>query len=267
MIYIREFIAGLISPAVVLSKPRFSRQLLKFAYTELYTSYDIGAVARRQEGEVREAMERHASDEGRHYKIFKEWAQRVAPYTASHNNGVNFGDPDGVEQPDRRSVRWSAEQEAAPNRRLPELGDYMLYIFLSESRAVIQFKLYQWLNRYDERCRTWIPSVLVDEKRHVAYSLHYAWREFRRAPLARIRGAARVAVYIARQDLVDLSKLIQVGGSAVMGSLFYFLLVTPYGFGLRLLGLARRDRLRRTETDGPVAPQRVQLDSTYWAEQ
>ena len=37
MIYVRELLAGLLSPFVVGSRPRFARQLQKFAHTELYT--------------------------------------------------------------------------------------------------------------------------------------------------------------------------------------------------------------------------------------
>ena len=256
MIYLREFIAGVISPCVVLSKRRFSQQLFRFAHTELYTSFDINSVAQRQSGEVRLEMERHAQDELRHYRIFKEWAARLQPYV-----GANYGDPEDIAGLNHNAVRDSARLPAAPNLRLPELGDYMLYIFLSESRAVIQFKLYQWINFYDRGCTHTIPAVLVDEKRHVAYSLKHAWREFRRAPAARGRGALRVAWYILKQDLIDLGKLIQTLGSGIMGHVLYYGILTPYALVLRLFGSTRRASLRKH-----VARESVALDASYWRE-
>ena len=255
MIYLRELVAGLVSPCVVVSRQRFARQLRKFAHTELYTFHDIGTVAARQAPAVRAEMERHARDELRHYHVFKEWSGRLAPYV-----GANYGDPEDSGGLDETSVRLQAEQAAAPNRRLPVLGDYMTYIFLSESRAVVQFKLTYWLNLWDERCRRQIPVVLADETRHVSYSLRHAWREFRRAPWRSFVGFWRVLAYILRQDVVDLLKLVQTVGSAVAGALLYYGVVTPYGLALRLGGL-RRSRLR-----APRAAERQALDAGFWSE-
>lgn len=256
MIYVREFVAGLISPWVVLSRKRFSRQLEKFAHTELYTSFDIGTVAARQQGGVREEMERHSKDEYRHYHAFKEWSATVAPYV-----GANYGDPEDGAGLDEASVRWQAEQAAAPNRRLPVLGDYMTYLFLSESRAVVQFKLYQWLNRYDERCRLQIPVLLKDETRHVRYSLKHAWREFLKTPWRSFLGWWKVLWYILRQDVVDFFKSVQTIGSTVLGSALYYLLVTPYGYALRLFGVVRRGRIRTWQPAAKPA-----LDRAFWNE-
>ncbi len=257
MIYLREFCAGVISPWVVLSRVRFSRQLAKFAHTELYTSFDIQAVAERQDDpELRAKMERHADDERRHYRMFREWSSKLAPYS-----GANYGDP-GVSADasalDPMTVKWSAEQPAAPNRRFGTIGEYMTYIFLSESRAVLQFRLYQFLNPYDERCRRGVPMLLVDERRHVRYSLHYAWREFRRAPLRSLRGHARVMLYILRQDAIDFLSLIQTVGSGLMGFLIYYGIVTPYALLLRLVGSTRRASIR-SERVRPDA-----LDDGFW---
>lgn len=254
MIYLRELVAGLVSPCVVSSRKRFARQLRKFAHTELYTFHDIGTVAARQEPLVRAEMERHAKDELRHYHVFKDWSARLAPYVAA-----NYGDPEDSGGLDEASVKLQAEQPAAPNRRLPELGDYMTYLFLSESRAVVQFKLTYWLNAWDERCRKQIPLVLADETRHVSYSLRHAWREFRRAPWRSFLGFWRVLGYILRQDVVDLLKLVQTVGSALAGGILYYGIVTPYGFVLRLTGSLRRTHLR-----APRAAERVPLDAGFW---
>lgn len=259
MIYVREFFAGLISPCVVLSRHRFSRQLLKFAHTELYTFYDIGTVAeRQQEDAVREEMRRHAGDEYRHYKIFKEWAVRVSPYSVA-----NYTDPDGPEDAttlDEPAVCLTASQEAAPNRRFETLGEYMLYLFLSESRAVVQFRLYRFLNPWSKGCRRQIPVVLADEGRHVRYSLRYSWRELRRAPWTFAKGSVRVAGYILRQDLVDLLKLVQTVGSGAVSAVLYGLVVTPYALCMRALGALRRRRLRNWKEAGEAA-----LDDEFWS--
>lgn len=256
MIYVRELVAGLISPWVVSSRQRFSRQLDKFAHTELYTSFDIATVAARQEDSVRAEMERHARDEYRHYHVFRDWSSRVAPYV-----GANYGDPQDGGGLDEASVRLQAQQEAAPNRRLPHLGDYMTYLFLSESRAVVQFELYRWLNPYDARCRTQIPLLLTDETRHVRYSLRYAWREFRRAPWRSFLGWWKVLGYILRQDVVDFLKTVQAIGSSIAGWLLYYCIVTPYGLALRLAGVVERGRIRawRPETS-------TRLDRAFWSE-
>jgi len=256
MIYIREFIAGLISPYVVLSRVRLSQQLLRFSFTELYTSFDIDAVAERQQGGLREEMKLHASDELRHHRIFKEWASKIEPYVSA-----NYGDPGDVSGLDVNSVRASAQLPAAPNRRLPALGDYMLYIFLSESRAVLQFQLYSWINRYDRGCVHTIPALLKDERRHVSYSLKYAWIEFKKAPGKRFFGSLRVLGYILRQDIIDLGKLIQTVGSGVMGHLLYYIFVTPYGLLLRLAGSTKRALLR-----SPRKAREVSLDAKFWQE-
>lgn len=256
MIYLREAIAGLISPWVVSSHERFSRQLLQFAHTELYTSFDIATMAARQPSPLREELERHARDERRHYGVFRAWAKQVSPYV-----GANYGDPDDPGGLDEASVRWAATQPAAPHRRLQTRFEYMAYLFLSESRAVLQFKLYQWLNAYDERCRKQIPLLLADETRHVRYSLRHAWAEFRAAPVASSRGLLRVFGYILRQDVVDLLKLVQTLGSGVMSALLYYGVITPYACGLRLLGGARRARLRTARAAGART-----LDEGFWRE-
>jgi hypothetical protein len=256
VIYVRELVAGLISPWVVSSRQRFSRQLDRFAYTELYTSFDIATVAARQAGPVREEMERHARDEYRHYHVFRDWSARLAPYV-----GANYGDPEDGAGLDEACVRWQAQQVAAPNRRLPRLGDYMTYLFLSESRAVLQFKLYRWLNSYDERVRHQIPLLLVDETRHVRYSLHHAWREFLKEPWRSFLGLWKVLGYILRQDVVDFCKTVQTIGSAVAGFLLYAVLVTPYGLALRLAGVVERGRIRAWR---PEATPR--LDDSFWSE-
>jgi hypothetical protein len=254
MIYLRELVAGLVSPLVVASRPRFARQLRKFAHTELYTFHDIGTVAARETPAVRAEMERHARDELRHYHLFEDWSARLAPYV-----GANYGDPEDSGGLDEASVQLQAELEAAPNRRLPRLGDYMTYIFLSESRAVLQFKLTYWLNAWDERCRKQIPLVLADETRHVSYSARHAWREFKKAPWASFVGFWRVLGYILRQDVIDLLKLVSTIGSAVAGGLLYYGIVTPYGWVLRAAGALRRARLRTTPASG-----RVPLDAAFW---
>jgi len=256
MIYVRELVAGLVSPFVVSSPERFARQLRRFAHTELYTHYDIGTVAGRQSDGVRAEMERHSKDELRHYHVFKEWSARLAPYL-----GTNYGDPEDSGGLDEVSVRAQAEEAAAPNRRLPVLGDYMTYIFLSESRAVVQFKLTQWLNPWNARCRQTIPLLLSDETRHVRYSLRHAWGEFRREPWRSFKGFFRVLGYILRQDLVDLLKLVQTIGSTVAGFVLYYGIVTPYGLFLRLCGTLRRGRIRSGS-----APEGAALDSSFWSE-
>src|SRR5262245_49468773 len=256
MIYVREFVAGLISPWVVTSRKRFARQLRKFAHTELYTYFDIGTMAARHAPGVREEMERHSRDELRHYHVFREWSAHLLPYV-----GANYGDPQDTGGLDEASVRLQAEEEAAPNKRLPVLGDYMTYIFLSESRAVVQFKLTRWLNAWDRRCRTQIPLLLVDETRHVRYSLRHALREFRRAPWRSFKGFWRVLGYILRQDVIDLLKLVQTIGSAVLGFVLYYGIVTPYGLLLRLCGTLRRGRIRSGSASEVAA-----LDSSFWSE-
>jgi len=255
VIYVRELLAGLLSPFVVGSRPRFARQLQKFAHTELYTHYDIAAVAARQAPDVRAEMERHANDELRHYGIFREWSSRVSPYI-----GANYGDPADTTGFDRASVRMQAELEAAPSRRLPELGDYMTYIFLSESRAVLQFTVTRWMNPWNRRAWKQIPLLLQDETRHVSYSFGHAWREFLRAPWQRFKGGLRVMGYILRQDVIDLLKLVQVVGSGVMGFVLYYGIVTPYGLVLRLFGAGRRARIRSWTSETQA------LDESFWKE-
>ena len=256
MIYLRECIAGLVSPFVVGSPTRFARQLRKFAHTELYTFYDIATVAARQQGEVRAEMERHAKDEFRHYHAFRDWAVHVSPQV-----GANYGDPEGTRGLDEASVAASVRLPAAPNLRLASFGEYMMYIFLSESRAVLQFQITRLLNPWNERVQKQIPVLLKDEKRHVSYSLRHSLAEFRRRPWASCKALARVLVYILRQDLVDLAKLVQTVGSAVACFVLYYGIVTPYALVLRVLGLVRRDRIRSWRAQGPA-----RLDAGFWRE-
>ncbi len=255
MIYIREGIAGLISPWVVLSPSRFSRQLQQFAHTELYTHFDIEAMANKQESPLREEMLRHAADEARHYGIFLDWARKVSPYVTA-----NYADSSEQARLDRESVKALVQEEAAPHRRLPTLFSYMSYIFLSESRAVLMFKLYQYVNVYDARCRKQIPLLLEDETRHVGYSMRVAWSEFKAAPWPCTKQLFRVLGYILRQDLLDLLKLVQIVGSGIFTFLLYYAVVTPYSLLKRLLGGTRRGRLRPVPRSGSMP-----LDQDFWA--
>lgn len=254
MIYVREALAGLISPWVVLSDARFARQLQQFAYTELYTHYDIAEMAARQPSPLREEMQRHANDELRHHGIFLDWARKTSAYITA-----NYADSESGRALDRERVQALVDQDAAPHRKLPTLFEYMAYVFLSESRAVLQFKLYQWINVYDRRCRETIPRLLADETRHVGYSLRVAGQEFRRAPGASAKGLLRVLGFILRQDLVDLLKLVQIVGSGLMTGLLYYGVVTPYALLQRVFAGVRRGRLRRSAPSGPV-----RLDDEFW---
>lgn len=256
MIYVRECIAGLVSPFVVASPRRFARQLRKFAHTELYTFHDIGTVAARQEGPVRAEMERHAEDEYRHYHAFREWAAHVSPCVEA-----NYGDPEGSRGLDEASVAASVREPAAPNLRLAGFGEYMMYIFLSESRAVLQFQLTRFLNPWNERVRKQIPVLLRDERRHVRYSLHHSLAEFRRRPWASCKALARVLGYILRQDVVDLAKLVQTVGSGVACFVLYYGILTPYALVLRALVGLRRGRLR-----APIPSGATRLDERFWRE-
>lgn len=254
MIYLRELVAGLISPWVVLSPTRFSRQLQQFAFTELYTHFDIAAMAARQEPALAEEMRRHANDEARHHGIFLDWARKVSPYVVA-----NYADAGGRGL-DRERVAALAQEEAAPHKRLSSLFQYMAYVFLSESRAVLQFKLYHLINRYDRRCRERIPLLLADETRHVGYSLRVAWSEWRREPGRCTKELLAVLWYIARQDLVDLLKLVQIVGSGLMTGALYYLVVTPWALLQRVVGGVRRGRLRRRAPTGAVP-----LDDGFWS--
>ena len=246
MFYVREIVAGLSSPLVVLSPTRLSRQLLKFAYTELYTYVDIESVARRQDDpQLRARMHRHASDELVHYQRFRDWAHQIEPHAR-----LDHPDSPPHSPLDPATVAWAASQKAAPNRRFPILQDYMTYLAISESRAYLHFFLYRMINRYSPACRKHFPPILRDEGRHVTYSFRHAVRGATQNPWQASVGLLRVVRYILLQDVVEILKLLQSAGSWLVVALLYYGFLTPYALVLRLCGTVRRGRLRtwrRTE--------------------
>jgi hypothetical protein len=255
MLYVREAVAGVLSPLVVRSDRRFAAQLRKFAFTEYYTYLDISSVAERQsDPELRAAMQRHARDEFVHYQIFQEWARRIDPLASG-----DIGDPAAGAGLDARSVQWAVEQRAAPNRRLDSLSKYMQYLVISESRALLQFRLYRLFNLRDARIRKMLPPILADEARHVRYSLDHALRQARRTPGRSALELGKVLGYILVQDCVDLLRVVETVGSTIATSLLYFFLVTPYAWFTRSIGVTRRARLR---TWKPAGLQ--ELDQAFW---
>ena len=148
-------LARILNPWVWRSPEQTARKLHEFALAEHGSMLDLRLAARATPSPTRAAAYlRHADDEARHMQMF---AKRATQLAREH-------DPSAPQ----RSVRADCEQLFA---NLGEL-DFLAFVHLGESRAIVQFRVYVAYFERQGRARdaSLLTTILVDEDRHAAYT-------------------------------------------------------------------------------------------------
>ena len=147
-------VARLFNP-IVWRRPRHTaRKLHGFALAEHGSMLDLRLAARATSSPARAAAYlRHADDETRHARMFGKAAQRLIEELGAAPLGP---------------VRADSEQLFVS---LGEL-DFLAFVHVGEARAIAQFETYvEHFRRVgNEREASLFEAVLVDERRHAAYT-------------------------------------------------------------------------------------------------
>ena len=181
----------------VWSEPTRKRATLElFARTEADGGRDLAAAAARTgDPWLREHLVRHARDEERHARLFRERADELG------QAGVRAAD---VSERNLALAPERADHDAHGFMRsnlYDELGElaYVAMLHVAERRAAELFATHRDVLRDDPRTRAVFAEILVDEAYHVAYTgkALERWRRAGRAgevraALAQARGGRRL---------------------------------------------------------------------------
>ena len=174
---LRPLLARLVSGFVWRSPRRAARMLFSFAHAEASSRLDLAQAARLTASDERRALYlRHALDEARHAQLFLLRARELQEKHALP--------PLGFVRPDEEAL-------------FETLGEvhFLAFVHRGELRGRRQFEGYRdhFARRGDDRMCALFDAVLVDERRHEAYTgaqLRTAAGGERAARRA-LRGAAR----------------------------------------------------------------------------
>ncbi|MEM1451870.1 MAG: ferritin-like domain-containing protein [Planctomycetota bacterium] len=212
--------------------------LESFAATEEDGGQDLVAAARRvTDPDLRAHVERHAADELRHARMFRDRAREVAAELALSE--------DAGERPDRpydlSRGRPGLEQDAHgffSGGLYDELGEveYVAMLHVAESRAADLFAHHLDLVRGDDPATAEVfEAILRDEKYHMAYTARFLERwegEGRAGEVARALRSARSSRAMANWRALGLRS--GAGFGKAMLWVAYWVLVTPFALVGRL---------------------------------
>lgn len=146
-------VAGLLSPLTFRSPASTAARLAVFARAEEGSRIDLCAAAARCTDPDRAARYlEHARDEARHTRMFTARARSIA---------------------EQHRLPLPDHARADGDHLFEQLGEvgFLAFVHLGEQRAVAQFSRYAaWLAGRDARTAAVFEALLVDERRHAAYS-------------------------------------------------------------------------------------------------
>lgn len=209
--------------------------LESFAATEEDGGRDLFAAARVVgDAELRDHLARHAADEVRHARLFRDRAAELPAFV-----------PDGA-RPDKpydlSRGRRAGELDAHGflNAGLfDELGEveYIAMLHVAERRAAEVFEMHAALTTHDPRTQAIFEEILRDEKYHVAYTGRFLarWRsEGRGNEVDRALKEARRSRWLGSWRRLGVRSA--SGFARVLMLVFYWTLLVPFGL------LTRRQR-------------------------
>jgi rubrerythrin len=226
---LRSRIARATSPFVWRSAGRSARKLHGFALAEAASFLDMRmAAARTDSPERRVLYVRHALDEARHARIFSSASAELRRKGGREPFGPPHADASDLHE------------------TLGELG-MIAFVHRAERRGRMQFEAYRdWFARVgDEKSRAMFDAVLVDERRHEAYS---------RDVLLALAGSERAArAAMRRAALWEAWRTWRSAGRAIAGALYTTIMIVLY---VSLAPIAFLARIARPRTTGWRLPTR-----------
>lgn len=210
------------------------RTLEGFAATEEDGGRDLVAAASRvADFELREHLLRHADDELRHARLFRERAAEIQADCGSASSSSEAPDKPYDLSRGRKGVEMDAH--GFFNAGLfDELGevDYVAMLHVAEERAAYLMEVHRELNKEDERTAAMYDEILKDEKYHIAYTGRFLerWREDGRGgEVDAAMKAARSSRFLGAWKRLGLRSA--AGFGRVLLYVFYWTLCLPFGLG------------------------------------
>jgi rubrerythrin len=208
------------------------RTLASFSETEDDGGKDLVRAARRvRDPELRAHIERHASDEVRHARLFRTRAAEVA---SEFNLAAHGGDvPDLPYDLARKRPGLEMDAHGFFNAGLiDELGEleYVAMLHVAERRAAELFEMHASLNASDAKTRAVFEEILRDEKYHVAYTRTFLekWtRQGRGAEVDRALKDARGSRFFGAWKRLGIRSA--AGLSRALLFVMYWTLLAPFG--------------------------------------
>lgn len=203
------------------ASPRFAARLFEdFARSEWESKLDLAQAAARTESVERAALYLlHAEDEARHTRMFK---RRAAELCADYGSALRV------------------EATVAPAGLFEALGelDFLAFVHHGEARALeeLEARRHILIAAGDARSADVLDAIMVDERRHAAYT---------RELLERLVGSDEARRRIRRQRVREAGRLLRGRGLALVQPIFALGLYALYLLAGPLLALAAQLGRRR----------------------
>lgn len=213
------------------------RTLLAFAATEEDGGHNLLAAAERiDDEELRGHILKHAEDEARHARLFRDRAAEVRGQVADAGaadggHGDRAWDLSAARQQDGRDAHGFLDGQL-----LDEQGEmsYVAMLHVAELKAEELFKRFADETKHDPGTRAVFDQILKDERYHVAYTGRFLdkWREqgFGRE-VERGLKAARGSRFLGAWRRLGLRSA--AGFSQVLLRVLYLTLLAPFGLMAR----------------------------------
>ncbi len=219
-------LARLATPIVWRIPGHDARKLRAFARAERASMFDLQRAAERTNDPRRRALYlRHAIDEARHARVFAQAADELRARRGLASFGPLHADADDLHE------------------RLGEIG-FLAFVHRGERRGVAQFERYHahFQAQGDTRLAAIFAGILVDERRHAAYT---------RALLVRLAGASGARRALRRAALWEAWRGWRRVGRAMVEPLWAVLSALLFALLLPLALFVRRSGRVRFRTRAP----------------
>ncbi len=158
----RDWLLWAISSVVWRIPGRGSAKMAGFSHTEAGSGLDmLAATEETERRDMRAKYFRHALDELKHARLFKERALALSKSTKSRTHAVlddsNFIREHGINQADSL---------------FSQMGEieFLAFVWIAERRGAQQFDVYSDLMKDDEDSCKMFAEIADDERFHIAYS-------------------------------------------------------------------------------------------------
>lgn len=215
---------------------RAATKMAEFSHTEAGSGLDmLAAVEETTRPELRARYFRHALDELRHARLFRERAAALA--IASHRAG-----PSRTQAVLDDAGYLSAQGIRGTDSLFQQLGEleFLAFVWVAERRGAEQFDVYAHLMRDDVATTAMFADIARDERFHIRYSRAELDRYTEAGARDNVRWAlARVRSRRVWQGWLRFTRRLGNGVSAAWLGFLYFGLLGPFSL------MARRTERRR----------------------
>lgn len=199
---------------------RAAAKMAEFSHTEAGSGLDMLAAAEETpRPELRARYFRHALDELRHSRMFRDRARALAGARGRAEAVLEDGG-------------WIADHGIRGQKSLlEELGEteFLAFVWIHERRGAEQFQVYAELLRDDPITARMFEEIARDERFHIAYSRAELDRLAERGAETQVRAAVRAVRWRrAKQAWLRFSRVLGDTMAQVWLGLLYFVVVGPF---------------------------------------